>query len=59
MDDEGTSAREDLSHFTEDVYIRDNRDVFDDQSAQQLSAEEIKEVRSNMSSKVRYLLELR
>jgi tRNA (adenine58-N1)-methyltransferase non-catalytic subunit len=35
----------------EDVNIRDNRDVFDDKTAQLLTAEEIKQFRSGMSSK--------
>jgi len=36
----------------EEVVVRDNRDVFDDGTAQQLTAQEIKEVRGAMSSKV-------
>jgi hypothetical protein len=35
-----------------EVFVRDNRDVFDDGTAQQLTPQEIQEVRTAMSSKV-------
>jgi hypothetical protein len=35
-----------------EVFVRDNRDVFDDGTAQQLTPQEIQEVRAAMSSKV-------
>jgi Gcd10p family len=38
--------------IVDDVYVRDNRDVFDDRKAQLLSAGEIREARNTMSSKV-------
>jgi hypothetical protein len=41
-----------ITDLAEEVVMRDNRDVFDDQAVQQLSAEEITEVRKTMSSKV-------
>ena len=41
--------------MSDDVFVRDNRDVFDDGTAQQLTAQEIKEVRNAMSSKVQTL----
>ena len=36
----------------DDVYVRDNRDVFDEGTAQLLTPEEIKQARATMSSKV-------
>jgi hypothetical protein len=41
-----------MTDYTEEVVLRDNRDVFDDGTAQQLSNVEIMEVRKAMSSKV-------
>ena len=35
-----------------EIFVRDNRDVFDDGTAQQLTPQEIQEVRAAMSSKV-------
>jgi len=36
----------------DDVYVRDNRDVFDEGTAQLLTPDEIKHARATMSSKV-------
>jgi hypothetical protein len=43
---------ESITDYTEEVVLRDNRDVFDDGTAQQLSNVEIMEARKAMSSKV-------
>jgi hypothetical protein len=43
----------DLGLISDDILVRDNRDVFDDGTAQQLTAQEIREVRAAMSSKVK------
>ena len=40
----------------DDVFVRSNRDVFDDGTAQLLTPEEIQEVRAVMSSKVLFSL---
>ena len=41
-----------LMVIVEYTYVRDNRDVFDDRTAQLLSQDEIREARETMSSKV-------
>jgi len=41
-----------IADISEEAVMRDNRDVFDDGRAQQLSAEEIVAVRKTMSTKV-------
>lgn len=51
QDDEGMSLYY-IKLMRDDVFVRDNRDVFDDGAAQLLTAQEIKEVRAVMSSKV-------
>jgi hypothetical protein len=50
QDEDGRSWKVELT--LDDVSVRDNRDVFDDRTAQLLTAGEIAEVRNTLTSKV-------
>jgi Gcd10p family len=53
QDDETEGGRASLAVLmVDEVYVRDNRDVFDDKTVQLLSHDEIRLARENMSSKV-------
>jgi len=52
QDEEGSNLDNAITDLSEEAVMRDNRDVFDDGTAQQLSTEEIVAVRKTMSSKV-------